>query len=57
VLLEIKNFRAIREVRIELAPITVLYGPNGAGKSSLLYALLTLKNAILNSNSASSAFF
>jgi len=55
--LEIKNFRAIQEQTVELAPITVVYGPNGAGKSSLLYSLLTLKNAVLNSNQASSGFF
>ncbi|HXX24367.1 MAG TPA: AAA family ATPase [Terriglobia bacterium] len=56
-LLKIRNFRAIQGQEIELAPITVVYGANGAGKSSLLYALLTLKAAILNSNSATSAFF
>lgn len=55
--LTIKNFRAIRDQNISLAPLTVVYGANGAGKSSLLYALLTLKNAILNSNSATSGFF
>ncbi len=55
--IEIKNFRAIHEQTVELAPITVVYGPNGAGKSSLLYSLLTLKNVILNSNQTSSGFF
>jgi predicted ATPase len=55
--LKITNFRAIQAQEIELAPITVVYGANGAGKSSLLYALLTLKTAILNSNSATSGFF
>ena len=55
--LTIRNFRAIQKEEIDLAPITVVYGANGAGKSSLLYALLTLKTAILNSNSATSAFF
>ena len=55
--LDIKNFRAIQDQHIELAPLTVIYGANGAGKSSLLYALLTLKNVILNSNSAVSGFF
>jgi len=55
--LDIKNFRAIKEQHVELAPITVVYGPNGAGKSSLLYALLTLKAVLLNSNQASSGFF
>jgi len=53
-LLKISNFRAIQKQEIELAPITVVYGANGAGKSSLIYALLTLKTAILNSNSATS---
>ena len=48
--LEIKNFRSVKEQKIELAPITLVYGANGAGKSSLLYALLTLKNIILNPN-------
>lgn len=56
-LLSIKNFRAIHDQEVELAPITVVYGANGAGKSSLLYALLTLKNAVLNSNSPTSGFF
>src|SRR6266478_10167879 len=56
-LLRIKNFRAIQNQEVELAPITVVYGANGAGKSSLLYALQTLKNAVFNSNSATSGFF
>ena len=55
--LEIYNFRSIRSQSLELAPITVVYGPNGAGKSSLLYALLTLKNVIVNPNQTSDAFF
>ena len=44
----IKNFRAIREQELDIAPITVLYGMNGTGKSSVLYAMLTLKNIVLN---------
>ncbi len=55
--LDIKNFRSIRDQSVELAPITVLYGPNGSGKSSLLYALLVMKNIILNSNRPTSSFF
>ncbi len=55
--LYIRNFRSIQEQEIELAPITVVYGPNGAGKSSLLYALLTLKNIILNPNQNPNQFF
>lgn len=56
-ILTIKNFRSIRDQEVELAPITVVYGPNGGGKSSLLYALLTLKNIILNPNQATAGFF
>jgi hypothetical protein len=53
----IKNFRAIREQELDIAPITVLYGMNGTGKSSILYALLTLKNIVLNPNQPVDAFF
>jgi predicted ATPase len=56
-LLHIKNFRAIKEQSIELAPITVVYGANGAGKSSLIYSLLTLRNIVLNPNQKPSGFF
>ncbi len=55
--IEIKNFRSIKEQELELTPITVVYGPNSAGKSSLLYALLTLKNIVLNSNQNPTGFF
>ena len=55
--LDIKNFRSIKDQSVELAPITVLYGPNGSGKSSLLYALLAMKNIVLNPNSRTSNFF
>jgi hypothetical protein len=53
----VKNFRAIREQELDIAPITVLYGMNGTGKSSVLYALLTLKNIVLNPNQTVDAFF
>ena len=53
----VKNFRAIREQELDIAPITVLYGMNGTGKSSVLYALLTLKNIVLNPNQSVDAFF
>ena len=55
--LRIKNFRSIEDQEIDLAPITVLYGPNGSGKSSLLYALLTFRNVVLNSNQDPRNFF
>ena len=34
-----------------------MYGPNGSGKSSIMYALLTLKNIILNPNQQTASFF
>ena len=55
--LDIKNFRSIKDQSVELAPITVLYGPNGSGKSSLIYALLIMKNVILNLEHQTGDFF
>lgn len=56
--LHIYNFRSIKkQLPIALCPITVLYGPNGAGKSSLLYSVMTLKNALTNPNQPVSGFF
>ena len=46
--LRFQNFRSLRDVEVEVAPLTVVYGPNGSGKSSLLYGLLTLKNFLTN---------
>ena len=55
--LHIKNFRSIKQLDLEIAPITVLYGHNGTGKSSVLYAPLTLKNIVTNPNQDIQAFF
>jgi hypothetical protein len=35
----IVNFRALKDVTLELSPLTVLVGPNASGKSSVLRAL------------------
>ncbi|NKR29280.1 AAA family ATPase [Rhodococcus hoagii] len=35
----IKNFRCLRDVRVEFDEVTSIIGPNGAGKSSILRAL------------------
>ncbi|MBI1263602.1 MAG: AAA family ATPase [Alphaproteobacteria bacterium] len=35
----IKNFKAIEETKVDLAPFTVIVGANGSGKSSVLQAL------------------
>jgi predicted ATPase len=56
--LKIGNFRSFQKTQeIELAPITLIYGGNGVGKSSLIYALLVLKNLVLNPNQPPDAFF
>ena len=46
--LHFQNFRSLRDVKVDIAPLTVVYGPNGSGKSSLIYALLALKNFLTN---------
>ena len=53
----IENFRSIERAKLELAPLVVLYGPTASGKSSLLYALLVLKNFIINPNRPADGFF
>jgi len=55
--IKISNFRSIENAEVELAPLTVLYGPTASGKSSLLYALIVLKNFIINPNQQSDGFF
>ena len=55
--LHIKNFRSIKQLDLEIAPITVLYGHNGTGKSSALYAPLTMKNIVVNPNQHPQGFF
>lgn len=55
--IKIFNFRSIENVEVEVAPLTVLYGPTASGKSSLLYALIVLKNFIINPNQQVDGFF
>jgi predicted ATPase len=44
-LLSIKNYRSLKDVCFELAPLTVITGPNGSGKSNIFRALALLKAA------------
>jgi hypothetical protein len=55
--LKVENFRSIESAEVRLGPITVLFGATSAGKSSLFYALLALRNFVLNSNQSSDGFF
>ena len=48
--LTVQNFRSIEKCDVDLGPITVFFGPTSAGKSTLFYALLVLRNFILNPN-------
>lgn len=49
--IEIENFKGIGDrVRLELAPITLLFGANSAGKSTVLHALLYLRDVLEKRN-------
>jgi len=41
--LYVENFKSLKNVSIELKPLTIFIGPNGSGKSSILQAILILK--------------
>ena len=43
----ISNFKSLKDVRLTVAPLTVLSGQNGAGKSSFLQALLFASRNVL----------
>ena len=53
----VENFRSIAQCDVELGPITIFFGPTSAGKSTLFYALLVLRNFILNPNQAVDGLF
>jgi predicted ATPase len=44
--LKVKNFKALRDVEIDLTPIHVLIGPNDSGKTSILDALAALCRSV-----------
>lgn len=55
--LDVHNFRSIESCEVEFAPITIFFGPTSAGKSTLFYALLVLRNFILNPGQALDGLF
>ena len=55
--LDVHNFRSIENCEVEFAPITIFFGPTSAGKSTLFYALLVLRNFVLNPNQATDGLF
>lgn len=42
--IEIENFKSIKKLSLEIAPINILVGPNGVGKSNLIGFFSLLKN-------------
>ncbi len=54
---KIENFRSIESAEVALGRVTVLFGPTSAGKSSLFYALLALRNFVLNPNQQADGLF
>ncbi len=49
--LTLENFKGIREpVRIEFAPLTLLFGPNNAGKSTIVQALMYAREVLEHQN-------
>lgn len=55
--IHVRGFRSLAEVKVDLAPLVVLYGPTGSGKSSLLYAPLLLRNFIHEPNRQADSLF
>ena len=50
--IKIRDFKSIREVELELGPVTVLVGRSGTGKSILVQAIRFLRNLLLDQNEA-----
>jgi hypothetical protein len=50
--IKIRDFKSIREVELELDPVTVLVGRSGTGKSNLVQAIRFLRNYLLNPQEA-----
>lgn len=44
--LEVENFRSLRQVAVDLGPVTVLVGPNAAGKTNLLSVIQFLGDSV-----------
>lgn len=44
--LSLRNFKVLREVEVELRPLTLIVGPNASGKSTLLEALHLLSGSL-----------
>lgn len=52
--LELENFKAFKDLSLELRPLTLLSGMNGMGKSSIIQSMLLLRQSYLQRTSVSS---
>jgi predicted ATPase len=50
--IKIRDFKSIREVDLNLDPVTVLVGRSGTGKSNIMQAIRFLRNVLLNQEQA-----
>src|SRR5688572_14720097 len=46
--IQIQNFKSIRDVCVDLSPVTVLIGRSGVGKSNFLRAIRFVRNYLLD---------
>ena len=46
----VQNYKTLRDVEVDLAPLTVIFGPNSAGKSNLYDALSLLSRIATRPN-------
>src|SRR5579859_539640 len=44
--MEVENFMSLKDVSVELQPLTVFIGPNGSGKSAIFKALVLLSKLL-----------
>ncbi len=50
--IQVQNFKSIRDVSVELSPVTVLIGRSGVGKSNFLRAIRFLRNYLTKGEAA-----
>ncbi len=49
---ELRNYRSIEHVKVDLAPFTLLVGPNGSGKSNFADALVFVRDVATDAETA-----
>ena len=54
--LQVKNFRSLENVSVDIGAINVLFGPNGAGKSTLLDTLWFVRDCAIRGVDQASSY-